>query len=159
TDLNIQIVVDGTDNVLIDQVVQTIDLADLEGASWTLAQVVTEINSQKTENGGSLPGGWIAEASGNNLVFKTLHHGRDARLRVKPNSTAEAIFGLATTTKSGTSPIGVTGDAAIETYGRVNGSENVNGNLTFTINADSPGIEGNQTQVRITNDIREGSFI
>lgn len=159
TDLNLQIVVDGTDNVLIDGVVQTIDLADLEGISNVIGDIVTAINNLKVENGGTLPGGWTASATGNNLTFTTDHHGRDARLRIKPDSTAEEIFGLATTTQVGTSPEGVTGAVAIATYGLVTGDVNSTNSVTFTINADSPGIEGNQTQVRITNDVRENHFV
>lgn len=159
TGLNIQLVVDGSDNVNIDNVVQTIDLVDLEGTSWTIAQIVTEINSQRASEGGSLPGGWVASASGNNLVFSTLHYGRDAKLLVKSASTAADIFGLPTTTKSGTSPSGVTGDVAVETYGIVAGAENNTNEITFVVDADSPGIDGNNTQVKITNDTREGTFI
>ena len=158
TGLNLNIVVDGADNVLIDNVVQTINLADLEGTSWTISQVVTEINSQKTENGGTLPGGWIATASGNNLKFATSHFGRDAKLRIKADSTAEALFGLSTTTKIGVSPIGDSGDISVETFGRISGTENLDDSETFTITADSAGIEGNNTQVKITNDPRSGTW-
>ena len=158
TDQNIQIVIDGTDNVLIDNVVQIIDLEDLEGAESTIAQVVTEIESLKTENGGTLPGGWTAEATGDNLTFKTDHHGRDAKLLIKPDSTALAIFGFTSVTKAGLSPIGEAGDAAIATFGRVNGQANSTGALTFTINADSAGIDGNQSQVVIENNVREGNW-
>lgn len=158
TDQNIQIVIDGTDNVLIDNVVQIIDLENLEGSESTIAAIVTEINSLKTENGGTLPGGWTAEATGDNLTFKTDHHGRDARLLIKPDSTAIDIFGFESVTKEGLSPIGTSGDAGIATYGRVNGAANATGALTFTITADSAGIDGNQTQVVIENNIREGNF-
>lgn len=158
TDMNIQIVIDGTDNVLIDNVVQIIDLADLEGSEVTLAEVVNEINSQKSDNGGSLPGGWTAVASGDNLKFETDHHGRDAKLLIKPDSTAAGIFGLDSVTKAGLSPLGTSGDAAIATYGRVNGDANSTGALSFTITADSAGIDGNSTQVVIENNIREGNF-
>jgi uncharacterized protein len=45
------------------------------------------------------------------------------------------------------------------TAGIVYGSENVNNmDITFTISADSPGIEGNRTQVKILNDIRNNTF-
>lgn len=159
TSLNLQIVLDGTDNVLIDGIVQVIDLVDLEGSMHTIAQIVTAINAEKVENGGSLPGGWTAFAVGNNLQFKTDHTGRDARLRIKPDSTAEALFGLDTLTHSGLSPEGVSGGVGIASYGLVTGAANNTGSLAFTINADSPGIEGSQTQVRITNDVREDSFI
>jgi hypothetical protein len=159
SDLNIQIVVDGTDNVLIDNVVQIIDLADIEGTESTIAEVVTEINSQLVENGGDLPGGWEAYADGDNLAFRTMHHGRDARLLIKPDSTAAALFGLESVTKVGDSPIGTSGDPAEDTYGRINGDSNSTGAVTFTINADSAGIDGNATQVVIENNIREGNFI
>lgn len=158
TGLNIQIVIDGTDNVLIDNVPQLIDLVDLEGSDQALSAIVTEINSQKVANGGTLPGGWTAYAEGDNLAFRTDHYGRDARLLVKLSSTAAYIFGLESVTKTGTSPIGVSGDSAIETYGRVNGDSNSTGAITFTVTADSAGIDGNATQIVIQNNIREGNF-
>lgn len=158
TDLNIQIVIDGTDLVAVDNVVQVIDLVDLEGANWTIAEVVTEINNQKIENGGDLPGGWTAYAEADNLAFRTDHLGRDAKLLVKSDSTANDLFGFENVTKSGTSPIGVSGAASIETFGRVNGDANESGAVTFTINADSAGIDGNSTQVVIENNVREGTW-
>ena len=156
-DLNLQIVIDGTDNVLIDNVVQVVDLIDLEGGEFTIAEIVTIINDQKTENGGTLPGGWTASATGDNLTFTTDHHGRDARLLIKSASTASGLFGLENVTAIGTSPIGDSGDAAVHTYGRANGDAG-DGALTMTLTADSPGIDGNSTQVVITNNIREGNF-
>jgi hypothetical protein len=78
----------------------------------------------------------VAVASGNNLAFTTLHHGRDARIRIKADSTAEGLFGLPTTTSVGVSTLGVTGDVAIETYGRVTGSENTTDAVTFTVKGD-----------------------
>lgn len=158
SDQNIQIVIDGTDNALIDNVVQVIDLADIEGQESTIAEVVTEINSQKVENGGSLPGGWTAEADGDNLKFVTDHHGRDAKMLVKADSTAAGIFGLDSVTKAGTSPEGTSGDGSTHTYGRIDGDANSSGAVSFTINADSAGIDGNSTQVVIENNIREGVF-
>jgi uncharacterized protein len=159
SDLNIQIVVDGTDNVLVDNVLQVIDLVDLEGGNVTLTQLVTEINSQSIDNGGDLPGGWEAFEDGDNLGFRTLHHGRDARLLIKPDSTAAALFGLAFVTKVGASPVGTTGDAGEETYGRINGDSNSVGAVTFTISADTAGIDGNSTQVIVENNVREGNFV
>ena len=158
TDMNLQIVIDGTDNVLIDNVVQVIDLVDLEGAEFTIGEIVTEINSQKVENGGTLPGGWTAYAVGDNLQFKTDHHGRDARMLVKEDSTAAGIFGLESVTKEGLSPIGTSGDPAIATFGRINGDANTTGAITFTVTADSPGLDGNATQIVVENQIADGSF-
>ena len=157
TDLNIQIVIDGTDNSLIDNVVQVIDLADLEGGNYTISEIVDVINDQKTENSGTLPGGWTASATGDNLTFTTDHYGRDARMLIKASSTAIDLFGFDSVTEYGTSPIGVSGDASVHTFGRVNGDEG-DGATTMTITADSAGIDGNATQVIITNNIREGNF-
>lgn len=157
TDLNLQIVVDGTDNVLIDNIVQVIDLADLEGGEYSISEIVDAINDQKSENGGDLPGGWTAAAVGDNLKFTTDHHGRDTRLLIKSTSTAIDLFGFDGLTATGASPVGISGASAVHTYGRVNGDEG-DGATTMTITADSAGIDGNATQVVITNNIREGNF-
>lgn len=158
TDLTIEIVIDGTDNVLIDNVVQVIDLVDLEGAEFTIGEIVDDINNQKVENGGTLPGGWTAVADGDNLAFQTDHYGRDARLLIKTDSTAAALFGLDAVTKTGTSPIGSSGDVGVTTYGRINGDANGTGAITFTVTADSAGIDGNNTQIVIENNVRDGNF-
>lgn len=159
SDLSINIVLDGTDNVLIDGVVQTISLAALEGTSNTITEIVDAINAERIEDGGTLPGGWIAIKVGNNLQFNTIHTGRDARLRVKSDSTAESIFGLSTTTVRGESPTGESGAVGITSYGIVTGAANTSGAISFSLIADSAGIEGNETQVRITNDERENHFV
>jgi hypothetical protein len=156
TGLNLQVVVDGTDNVTIDNIVQVIDVEDLEGMSNSTADVVTEINSQITA--GTIPGGFEAVATGDNLTLRTLHHGRDAKLLVKTESTAGTIFGFDENTVVGTSPSGVSGAAAIHTFGIVIGDSNTTGDITFTITADTPGIDGNATQVNIFNDVNEGVF-
>lgn len=157
-DLNLQIVVDGSDNVLVDNVVQVADLGDLGATSVSLSAIVTALNDQKIENGGTLPGGWEAYACSNNLGIRTLHYGRDARLRVKSDSTADGIFGIIDYTYSGESPRGVSGSGGVPTYGRVYGDSNTDNETTFTILADSAGIDGNSTQVIVNNNIREGTF-
>lgn len=157
TGLNLQIIIDGTDNVNIDNVVQVVDLVDLEGAINTIADVVTEINDQITA--GTIPGGFEADASGDSLVIKTLHHGRDAQSLVRSESTADLIFGLSNITAFGASPSGVSGAAnPTHLFGITFGTTNSSGEITFVLNADSPGIEGNVTQVVVTNDIRDGIF-
>ena len=154
TNLYLNVIVDGTDNVLIDDVVQTIHLGNLEGITRNTAQVVAEINAQIA----TLPGGFVATAVGNNIHLKTIHKGRDARILVKGDSTADGVLGLPNLTATGLSPIGSTGDSGIYTFGRVNGTENLTGQISFTINAESTGIEGNNTTVVITNDIAAGTF-
>ncbi len=155
SNLQLLVVVDGTDNVLIDNVVQIIDLADLEGAEWTTAQVVTEIDGQIAA--GDIPGGFEAFATGDNLTLRTLHHGRDARILIKTESTAASLFDFDGVTAEGASPSGVTGDAAVETYGIVTG-DSVASTNSFTLTADSAGVDGNATQVVVKNDNREGVF-
>jgi len=158
TGLNIQIVVSGSNNVNIDNIIQVIDLSDLEGMSNTLGQIITEINSQRAGFGGTLPGGWQALAVGNQLAFETLTSGRDAQLLIKSDSTSNTIFGFTNVTAVGTSPAGTSGSVAIATFGIVNGAANLTGQVTFTVTADTPGIDGNATQIVITNNIAEGNF-
>lgn len=172
TSPDLLVVIDGTDNVLIDNVVQTIDLSTFAAeTNTTTAEIVTEINAQIAA--ATIPGGFEAVAVGNNLSLRTLHHGADARLLVKDESTTFSFFGFdaplsdpedalsATTdyaTAEGTSPAGVSGTAAIHTYGVITGDANTTGETSVTFTADSAGIEGNTTQIRITNNIREGNF-
>ena len=168
SNLNLQVIVDGTDVPAIDNVVQVIDLSSF-GSGKTAAQVVDQINDAIAGigdyvNSGPLPGGFIAAVNDTNkIMISTLHSGRGARLRIKPDSTAETIFGLDTTTKVGESPVAVSssdpGADETNTAGIVYGSENANNtDITFTISADSPGIEGNKTQVKILNDISNNTF-
>ncbi len=179
--LELEVVIDGTDNVNIDNVVQVIDLADLTASlstvELTTEDIVTFINGLITD--GTLPGGFYAVGGGvtdgpvigsttidltghtyvdsDALVLQTIHSGRDARLLVKSTSSAAPIFDFPTVTAKGTTPSGVSGDADIETLGLVVGDTDPDV-ITFTVTADSPGIEGNATQVVIKNDIREASF-
>jgi hypothetical protein len=173
--LNIQIVLDGTDTALIDNVVQVIDLSEFDGMSdVSLGSIVTSINNQKASASalGTLPGGWVAESttSENNkhyLSFKTEHYGRDARLRVKAVGVAVEVFGMSTSTAMGDSPVqssavsvnGGISNSDSNVGGIVVGSDNVGmSQITFTVYADSPGIEGNRTQVKIKNNSYENNF-
>jgi len=158
TGLNLQLVIDGTDNVLVDNVVQTIDLTPLQASQNTITQVVNYINSLKVINGGTLPGGWTCYAVASNLAFRTDHYGRDARLLVKSTSTSAGIFGLANVTVTGLSPVGVSTDPAATTFGIINGSANATGAVSLTIKADSAGIDGNSTQVVVANNVRDGNW-
>lgn len=152
-EMTINIVVDGADNVLIDNVVQTIDLSDLAGTETDTATLETAIQTAIAD----LPGGFEGNFVGDNLVFNTLHHGADARILVKSDSGLFAAFDFDGLTGVGVTPEGVTGDADIHTLGLVVGAEDSD-TTTFTITADSPGIDGNYTQVRIVNDPREAVF-
>jgi hypothetical protein len=156
SNLQLIVVIDGSDNVLIDNAAQIIDLEDLEGASKTTTQVVAEINLQISN--GTIPGGFVASETGNNLTLTTLHDGVDARILVKTESTAFEIFDYDGFTGGGTSPAGISGDAASDTYGKAVGAGDVTGVFTFAVTADSHGVDGSSTQIVITNDIRESVF-
>jgi len=162
TDWTIELIVDGTDNVNVDGILQVLDLndvLDLGGTPKTaIADIVAAINGERYEEEGTLPGGWVASTAGNALVFKTLTHGADARIRVKYTSTAATAFGLPTATVSGVSPEGSSDEESTASFGVVTGGDN-NGNAkAFTLQADSAGIDGNQTQVKIVSNSRENHF-
>ena len=151
--LNLQIVIDGTQNVLIDNVVQTVVL---DSVSQGIAGIVNTINNHITN--GDVPGGFVAVAVGNSLKLSTLHVGRDAKLFVKSVSTAASLLGLDALTHSGTSPSCVTAPGATYTCGIVTGDANSDGTICFTVYADSPGIDGNNTQIVITDHVADGNF-
>lgn len=148
----LSVVVDGTDNSTIDNVVQKVVLSS---TSSTIQQKVLEINAYIAAN---LPGGFFAYRVGNNLVLSTKHTGKDARILVKDTSTVDVIFGLENVTGVGQSPSAVTGGGSTYAAGVVTGIDNLTDEVTFTLEADSPGIEGNSTQVVVKNDIRQGTF-
>lgn len=168
TGYDLQVVIDGTDNVLIDNVVQTIDLSSLSAnAAATTAQVVSAINAAS-------PLGFEAVAVGDNLSLYTLAQGRDSRLLVKSESSVFEFFGFDAplsdpddtnsaagpyVTAEGSTPSGVAGDADVHDKGLVSGDSNSSGDVSLTITADSAGIDGNDTQVVIKNNIREGNFV
>lgn len=151
----IQVVITGTGNVNIDDVVQVIDLSALANASWTTGQVVTEIQAQVA----TLPGGFDVNDDGSDhLVFNTLAYGLGSKLVVKTESTMDIIFGLSNTTKAGTSPIRVSGDGLTDEGGKVTGSASASGTTSFTVYADSPGIEGNATNIIVNTNPYDGTF-
>jgi len=155
----ISVVVDGTDNVLIDQVQQDIVLA--EDSDTTLQEVVTAINAQVAA--GTIPGGFVASDEDNNITtttgdqlkLTTKHRGRDAKILVKAGGFTKP--GFSNTTKSGTSPSVVSGAGSEETAGILTGGTS-SGVTSVTFTADSAGIEGNTTQVIVKNDDRDGTF-
>ena len=154
SDLELQIVVDGTDNVLIDNVVQSISIPS---SSKTSAQLATLINA--AVNNGDIPGGFYALAdnpTSGKLTIKTKHYGAGARLLVK-TASAGSLLGFDGVTAEGESPAGVTGDGDIADLGIVTGDTGSE-DVSFVLKADSAGIEGNGTQVVIQNDLRENVF-
>jgi len=186
SNLQLLVVVDGTDNVGIDNAVQIIDLTDLEGSVNTTEQVVTAINNQIMD--GTIPGGFCAVGGGyNSLVLDgnaidlssvpfhgsdavtliTLAQGEDSALLVKAESTAFSIFNFTSynyTTSAPNNTAGTTayGESPTESAGdsvKAIGSGPTDASTySFALTADSAGIEGNNTQVVITNDVTSGVF-
>lgn len=152
--LNLQIVIDGTNNVLIDNVVQTVVIPS---ASYAATSEIVDI-IQAAIDDGDIPGGFTPSVSSNAVRLTTDHVGADAKLLVKSTSTADALLGLANTTKTGTSPSGVTLSGSTYTYAIVIGTANSDGTISFTMFADSPGIDGNSTEVVITTNVADGDF-
>lgn len=177
TNLQLLVVIDGSDNVAIDNSVQVIDLESLEGLSNTTGDVVDEINSQITS--GTIVGGFYAVGgsstngptidgitidltahplyAADNITLVSLHSGKDAKLLVKSESTAFNIFDFDGITAKGISTSGITGAANISELAIVTGSA-VSSTNSLTITADSPGIEGNTTQIVVKNDVRSATF-
>ena len=166
TSYDLQIVVDGTDNGNIDNIVQVISLETHSGDNVvSTANVVSTINN--AISAGNVPGGFKAVADASRVSLKTLHSGRDARILVKSDSSVFEFFGFNSPANSnfnyytayGSSPEGVSGDLGSEEFGIVSGEANENGDVSVTFTADSAGIDGNATQLRVRNNIREGNFV
>lgn len=172
TEHDLHVVVDGSDNVLVDNVNQVISLSSLQTNSAVTAQDVVDAINDAISNG-DVPGGFEAVKVGGFVSLRTLHSGNDARLLVKSESSLFELLGFdapladptdgssgpgSYVTAEGDSPEGVSGDEAVATYGLARGDSNRFGDVSVTVMADSPGMEGNGTQVVIRNDIREGHF-
>jgi hypothetical protein len=152
--LNLQVVIDGSDSILIDNVVQTVNIASDDYA--TITDLVTALNDAIAND--DLPGGFQFVEDGDSVAIETLHVGRDAKLLVKSDSTLDTILGLDNLTHSGSSGSPCpTLSGSTYTCGIVNGSEN-DDTVCFTVTADTPGVDGNETQLVITNHIADGDF-
>jgi hypothetical protein len=156
TGLNLVVVVDGTDNVNIDNIAQIIDLSALDSNVYaSTAALVVDIQAAIAAEAG----GFECVATGNNLTLRTLHAGRTAAFAVKATSTADTVFGFTNLANYGTSPLGAADDPAVDTLGRITGTDNAGGaEISCTITADSVGLDGNYTTVVIKNDTAGGTF-
>lgn len=159
TGLNLQIVVAGTDNQNLDNKVQIFDLTAIAGyPNLTTTGIATYIQAQITASLGALGGFYAVVDASNYLRFDTRCTGSNAQIIVKPNSTAAAFFGFDVLTKGGSgsnNSMSVTSDLyPFETvFGGV-----VSGEVSFRLEADSAGIEGNGTSVTIVNNIADNVF-
>lgn len=155
--LELQVVVSGTNVNEIDNSIQVVDLsALLTGGPYNSAQIVTEINDQITNT--PLPGGFEAFDYYGYIGLRTLSFGRDAKISVKAASTASVPLGLDDLIHVGVTPESASDDVGAATAGLLTGPSAIGTDPTFTITADSPGIEGNYTKILITNDVQSGTF-
>jgi hypothetical protein len=155
----LQIVITGTGNVNFDDVVQVIDLSALANDTWTTAEVFDEIENQINSEGlGGFEAYLFGSSPNQTISFRTLAYGVGSKLLVKPESTLDVIFGLSNTTAVGSSPTRVSGGGVTDQGGIVTGSSNSSSNVSFTVFADSPGIEGNETNVVILTNTYDGTF-
>ena len=165
--LNLQIVVDGTDNQRIDGQVQIFNLTDCATngtGTWvenlykpTTVEICNYIQCQIDGSNGTL-GGFIPVAlSTGQLRFDTRHAGENAAIIVKPVSSANQFFNFDCQTKYGVTLSG-TGNSTANglIYGAANNTTNPM--VSFRLTADSPGIEGNNTSVILQNINNENIF-
>lgn len=143
----LKIVVEGTDNIEIDGVVQEFTLPT--DNDLTVQDIVDHLQAQG-------PMGFEFTDNSSKLCAQTLHKGRDAKIRVKP-TVGGAQVGMFQQVASGTSSSGSDGDANETALGIVYGTSS-NPPVAFTVSADSPGLEGNNTEIVITNNDRDNNF-
>lgn len=143
----LKIVVEGTDNIEIDGVVQEFTLPT--GSTLTVQDIVDHLEAQG-------PMGFEFTDNSSKLSARTLHKGRDAKIRVKP-TVGGAQVGMFQQVASGTSSSGSDGDANETALGIVYGTSS-NPPVALIVSADSPGIEGNNTEIVITNNDRDNNF-
>jgi len=176
--LRVDVVVWGSGDTSIDGVTQTIYLpADSDGQNIDVAstqELVDWLNGQATGSPNSPNGFWF-EASGDAVrvvagiasTYETesggsftgwYFTGPEAKVLVRPSSTAATILGLDNIVVTGTAPdvyedttsaVDCTPDAAKLITNKVIGSLNSTGVTTFRVYAATPGTEGNYTQVAI----------
>lgn len=151
--LVLEIVTNGTNNILIDNVVQSVVLNSTVQTTTDIANTINDAISN-----GDIPGGFVASSAADFLRVSTTQFGRDARIFVKPTSSAAPYLGFTGGSAVGTSPTAVTGSGGTYAAGIVSGDPNSTGELCFTVQADSPGIDGNATQLVITNSTSDGTF-
>jgi hypothetical protein len=169
SDLWFQVVVAGT-NHIYDNAVQTFDLtAVLKGATRSASFILTQINNrlaQHNPSAGIILGGFkpvlnTISVADDSIKLESLHYGRDAKILVRASSPLAKVFGWSTVTQTGGPTTSFTcsaGTADCYKYPVLTGSSNANGEVSFTVLADSPGIEGNNTFVTVQNDASGNTF-
>ena len=165
SEMYLEVVLSGTDNDTIDYQVQQVDLVGLTTGESALG-VVNQINLKKKFGGASgevVPGGFTAvvgnDGSGNIIVLKSTCYGKNIRINVKNDNGMALALGLYYTDSSGnkvytiqtgTSPEGVSTSTGYD-WGVITGPTTGSTTATFTVTADSAGVEGNETAVVVKN--------
>ena len=162
--INLQVVVSGTDNPLIDNQIQNIDLTpmlSLYGTTVTTNQICEYILSVST----GYVGGFIPFNSGGCLRLAHQYCGGNAQILVKAGCTANLYFNFDGLTKIGYDFTYVYPSSLQTSYFGILTGASITGtcpqvpeNCSFQLTADSPGIEGNNTYVTIVNDTTDNVF-
>jgi phage tail sheath protein FI len=172
TNLSLSLVASGYNNTLIDDVVQTVPLTTtMAGTTYaTTALLVAALQTDFTAAGVKGLAVSVGSTSANAIKITGTVAGASCKFSIRTASTVISIFGFNNTAtlgtvktdnwdpntliNSGTSTSGASDDVgppAPSTYGIITGPSTGTTTKTFTINADSAGIEGNYTQVVITS--------
>jgi hypothetical protein len=155
TNMSLTLIATGYGNSQIDDVVQTVSLASLEGNTYaSTAALVTALQAAFTA--ANVKGLTIAAGttSANAVKITGTVAGASCKFAIKNTSTVLSIFGFNTNVNSGTSPSGASDDVGPpvpSTYGVINGPLTPSTSISLTIKAESPGIEGNYTKVTVQN--------
>ena len=171
SDVILNVVIDGTDSVLIDNVVQVVTIphnnAPSTPATYTTQNIVDLINMHLPDPHAYtqpdplvLPGGFVARANGNFVEIVTTCCGNNSRMLIKSTTNGSLIFGFSSITAYGYSPANqsITPIDNRDTLGIIFGEVAAPTDYSFKLTADSPGIEGNSTYVTIKNDINDATF-
>jgi len=158
TNLNLQVVVEGTGNVNYDGKIQIVNLGNLRNTTTTATGIATEINNQLAANP-SLFGGFSASAVSNHVVLTADGYGRESKIMVRSSSTLATALGLDTTkTYSGVSTSGSSNDSGSSAYGIITGVAASSSAYSFLVTGDTPGTECNNFFVVCQNDASGGTF-
>jgi hypothetical protein len=158
TNLNLQVVVEGTGNVNYDGKIQIINLNGLINSTTSASGIATAINNQLSLNP-TLFGGFTATAVSNSVKLTALGYGRGSKITVRASSTLATALGFNTSvTTAGVSLSGSSNDTGSSTYGVVTGVAAASGDYSLTVTGDTPGSECNNIFVVCTNDSSGGTF-
>jgi hypothetical protein len=165
--MSIDLIATGYGNAAIDDITFNVPLTSVQGTSFaSTALLVAAMQADFTAAGVTGLVVSVGTTSANAVMITGTVAGATCKFSIKSTSTVISIFGFnASTVKtstwdpytlinSGVSTSGASDDVGPpvpSTYGIINGPLTPSTSTSLTINADSPGIEGNNIKVTIVN--------